>query len=122
MPIAGEINQTYSPVLNGNYAVIITMGSCSDTSICSSFTTGISANELTQFSVYPNPTNRMVNVHLENSNVNGSLEVFNATGQLVSTIQITSTNMLIELPEAAGIYLIRVTVDGKFSTSKVVKQ
>ncbi len=122
LPIAGEINQTYSPVLNGNYAVIITMGSCSDTSICSSFTTGISANELMQFSIFPNPTNGMVNVHLENSNTNGFLEIFNATAQLVSTIQITSTNMLIELPEAAGIYLIRVNSNGKTENVRVIKE
>ncbi len=122
LPVAGEINQTYSPVINGNYAVIITMGSCSDTSICSSFTTGIPANELMQLSVYPNPSNGMVNVHLENESVNGSMEVFNATGQLVSTIQITSTNMLIDLPEAAGIYLIRMNANGKTSNVRVIKK
>lgn len=122
LPVAGEINQTYSPVLNGDYAVIITMGSCSDTSICSSFTTGVPANELTQFSVFPNPTNGMVNVHLENFNVNSSLEVFNATGQLVSAVQITSTNMLIELPEAAGIYLIRINSNGKTENVRVIKE
>jgi hypothetical protein len=122
LPIAGEINQTYAPVLNGDYAVIITMGSCSDTSICSSFTTGISVNESASFSVYPNPTNGMVNVHLENNNVNGSLEVFNATGQLVSTIQITKTNILIELPEAEGIYLVRLNANGKTSNVRVIKK
>jgi hypothetical protein len=122
LPIAGEINQTYSPAINGNYAVIITMGSCSDTSTCSSFTTGISVNELTQFSVYPNPTNNIVTVQMEQFHAGTYFELFNATGQLVCTKQAEGRSTSIELPDAAGIYLIRLNADGKTSNVRVIKK
>ncbi len=36
--IPGEMNQTYSPTVNGNYAVMITQSGCTDTSACYDFT------------------------------------------------------------------------------------
>jgi hypothetical protein len=119
IPVVGETSQLFAPVINGDYAVIITMGSCSDTSACASFTTGIESNESTVFNVFPNPANGTVNIQL--TNANGSLEVFNATGQLVCTKQVAGTSTQIELPEAAGIYLVRWNANGKTSNVRVIK-
>jgi len=59
--MAGMTNQSFTPVANGNYAVIVTApNSCSDTSDCFAFT-GIDAsvgeNNLSGLTVAPNPTN-----------------------------------------------------------------
>ncbi|RYM32576.1 HYR domain-containing protein [Brumimicrobium glaciale] len=56
--IAGATSQSFTPDMNGNYAVVITLGSCADTSVCKKVTT-VSLNQLSLsgFELYPNPNN-----------------------------------------------------------------
>lgn len=53
-PISGATNQTYSASQNGNYAVVVSDGICSDTSSCYTIA-GIGLEELDQLAFYPNP-------------------------------------------------------------------
>ena len=121
-PIAGETNQTFNPTLNGDYAVIVTMNSCSDTSACTNVITGIQSNENVAFNIYPNPTNGVVTVQLVNNSSNTTIEIFNATGQLVSNERSTNSSLTIELPEENGIYLVRVTIDDASTMKKIIKE
>ncbi|SFT47391.1 Por secretion system C-terminal sorting domain-containing protein [Lishizhenia tianjinensis] len=41
--ISGETNQTFTPTASGNYAVILTNGSCTETTGCTAFTVGSSS-------------------------------------------------------------------------------
>ncbi|XOV67311.1 MAG: reprolysin-like metallopeptidase [Fluviicola sp.] len=82
-PIAGATSQQFTATSNGNYAVIITDGACSDTSACVPITT-IGTDELENglFSIYPNPTDGALTVEL------GELEakeftMYDATGRVV---------------------------------------
>jgi hypothetical protein len=55
-PISGATQQAFSPATSGNYAVIVTNNSCSDTSACTNVTVVGSAAPLNQhMSVLPNP-------------------------------------------------------------------
>ncbi|MDQ3112099.1 MAG: T9SS type A sorting domain-containing protein, partial [Bacteroidota bacterium] len=121
-PIAGETNQLFAPVIGGNYAVIISVGACSDTSICTNILTGIKTNESSLFTVFPNPANGFVTVQLEYYFVNAYFEIFNATGQLMCTKQAVSLSTQIELPEAPGIYLIRLNANGKTGNIRVINK
>lgn len=120
-PINGATNQSYSPTANGDYAVIVTMGSCSDTSGCTSFVTGITTTELLAFAVYPNPTSGQVTLQLPQAMEDASFDVFNATGQLVLRVVPTGATTTIELPEATGVYLIRFTAPGVTGLTRVIK-
>jgi hypothetical protein len=56
--IAGETGQTYTPSVTGQYAVVITNGTCVDTSECTLVDfTGIDEIVSKMFRIYPNPNN-----------------------------------------------------------------
>lgn len=74
------------------------------------------------FSAYPNPTSSYITILLNNSSLNAQIEIFNATGQLVTTEKPTDNIVTIALPEDNGIYLVRVTINGVSSTTRVVKE
>ncbi len=121
-PVAGETNQTFTPQANGDYAVIVTVGPCSDTSACTNVITGIDAHDNVAFNLYPNPTNGIVTIQLNTFSPNAQIEVFNALGQMVITAKPTNTVTTVELPKENGIYLVRITCDGVSSTTRVVKE
>ena len=83
-PIVGETNQSYTATVNGNFAVVITEGTCSDTSECIQIT-GIGITELsTDFGItlFPNPSSDVVNVKI-NSQENLNLIVRDMAGKEV---------------------------------------
>ncbi len=55
--VPGAVNQTYTATANGNYAVIVTINGCSDTSSCVAVTTvGVNGqNERKPLIIQPNP-------------------------------------------------------------------
>jgi subtilisin-like proprotein convertase family protein len=81
-PIIGEIGTSFTPTVNGNYAVIVTSGNCTDTSACYL----IDLSSLDQFiadqlNVFPNPTNG--HLTLEWSGKLEKIEIRDAIGRLV---------------------------------------
>ncbi len=121
-PISGETNQSFTGTAGNSYAVIVSSGNCSDTSSCVTLAAGIANNLNDQISVYPNPTNGMVNIDFGQIN-NASVEVFNAFGQVIMSRDEVSTNFQFELNERAGIYFVKVrATDGRVGNFKVVKQ
>ena len=86
-PVSGQTSQTFSPTVNGNYAVIVNANNCSDTSACFNVS-DLSVNDihsaLNNVSVYPNPTNNLVNVKIvSNENSTVAIELVDALGKLV---------------------------------------
>ncbi len=120
-PVVGATNQSFTPTVNGDYAVIVTVGSCSDTSACSNVITGIENTSIASFSLYPNPTNGSITIQT-GSVTNSTIEVFNAVGQLVLSEKANSSVITLQLPEENGIYLVRVTANGSSSAQRVIKQ
>lgn len=108
-PISGATSQSFSPTINGNYAVIITKNGCTETSDCVTITNvGIeespSANHLV---IYPNPsTNGLFNI-----NYTGQLndiEVLDQLGRKVN-IRFNKNNGTLDGSQLApGKYLVRL--------------
>ena len=68
--------------------------------------------------LHPNPTTGIVRIEGENAS---EVQVFNALGQLVKTVQNANEVSLEGLPQ--GVYLLRVTLEGgKVFSDKVVKE
>lgn len=119
--ITGATQYWFKPSVSGNYAVIINNGNCSDTSSCVSIaTTGISQNDIVNFSVYPNPNNGEFTVKLNNNNLM-NIEVVNTVGQVVYRSTINNSLANINLQSVAkGSYIIRVFNDNVSSIEKLI--
>lgn len=120
-PITGATSQTFTPDVDGDYAVIIENNGCLDTTDCYTVAgVGLNDNSTVEFSIYPNPTNGIVNIifsHLTDSDI----EVYNATGSLVFSTKVQDTNMEIDLSYLTpGMYHILIVGEHKVSTQKLI--
>lgn len=116
-----ETGQSFTATTSGNYAVILTNGTCVDTSVCTSLnTTNINeANNEIGASIYPNPTNDIVNVKVSKTDVY-TLTVMDVTGKVV--MNKTVTNQLTQLDfngYDSGIYFITLNNKTQKTTFKL---
>ncbi|KAB2807050.1 right-handed parallel beta-helix repeat-containing protein [Phaeocystidibacter luteus] len=112
LPVTGAIDSTFLPTANGSYAVVLTNGSCSDTSDCINYNeVGIdeqSTRPLLTF--YPNPTNGGLTLN-SLDNLPKQLQVLDLYGRTISTLKVPSNE--IQLPALSkGIYLLKWEFEG----------
>ncbi len=83
---------------------------------------GIEEKEINvHFSLYPNPTNDIVNLSLNQQFVGGNIQLFDAIGKLIQTQPIKNTTEKINLNLNSGIYFIKaITKDGVSKTQKLI--
>jgi len=86
--------------------------------------TGIAKNTIIDgVSIYPNPTSSNVVLHLNNVSEAVSVEVTNTIGQVVTSMNLESAVNTITLPEAKGMYFVKVsTASNKSNVFKIVKE
>jgi len=124
--VAGETATTFIPSTNGEYAVILTQGECSDTSDCYSITTsGIGNSEQNKdYKVYPNPAHQYVTLEMGIEQTNVTIRVFDLTGNLIQLNELdrlTKTNL--DISEfKAGMYVIRIQSDQIYSVTRFIKE
>ena len=109
--IPGATSQNFSPVINGNYAVIITQGSCSDTSFCHSFlNVGMSKDSMDEtIHIYPNPANQHINIQFSKQ-ASHKIQIRNIYGLLLYKIE--SSDLVLHINTQSyipGIYVVEVT-------------
>jgi hypothetical protein len=120
--VAGETNQNFTVQQNGNYAVIVTIGGCTDTSACETVS-GIGISEtsaIANWKVYPNPTS--ATIIISSSSDVFVYEIFSVLGQVVISGQGTNGQLvdMTNLPD--GAYLVRLSSDKEVTTVRVVKK
>lgn len=122
-PISGETNQQFTATVTGDYAVIITVGSCSDTSTCQNVSV-IGVNELNALAInlYPNPTKDVVNVSLkETGEVKYSIVTLD--GKLIQDGVSVLHSFNVDLRSyPSGIYILNVEQSGLKGTYRLVKE
>lgn len=79
------------------------------------------------FQIFPNPAKNAFNVELTNDGLNtGTIEIYNATGQLVEAISLGNASLLkrsVEIEHyAPGLYFVKTTIGTKTSTRKLIKE
>ncbi|MCD6069241.1 MAG: hypothetical protein K0S33_4067 [Bacteroidetes bacterium] len=129
LPIAGETNQTYTAIANGDYAVIISEGACSDTSACEQIAgIGIRSNNTGSaglISVYPNPGLGIFYVKSATSS-KASVFVYDSKGSLIlekeTELNASSPFQLNIYEQEAGVYFVRVITDAIVQQFKIVKE
>jgi hypothetical protein len=119
-PIAGATAQTFAATANGTYAVIVSNGTCSDTSNCVNITNvGIKENTISTISVHPNPTHDVVIVTMDASSA--IVEVMDVQGKLVQTTQIKSGDQVDLSAYERGVYTLRIKTELGTSIERIVK-
>ncbi|MFK8043886.1 MAG: T9SS type A sorting domain-containing protein [Crocinitomicaceae bacterium] len=118
--IATETNQSFTPTANGNYAVIVTIGNCTDTSLCTSVTT-VSTNDVeveTGLNVYPNPVNSELIIQFQKPIE--SLNIVNLLGETVRNFSLP--NKVIDVSDLpSGIYFVNIKVSDQTIVKKIIK-
>ena len=114
--IDGATDPTFTPDVNGSYAVIISKESCVDTSACVEISeVGITENNTNRIRIYPNPVSSnfffiQSNIEIENmwlvdmsgkrvntnyNKTNGQVQIFNVqTGNYIVTIQTVNGKLI----------------------------
>ena len=123
LPISGETNQSFTATVNGNYAVIVTQGLCTDTSVCTQITTvGISSAQPKAISIYPNPVSNELNIEIEGNNEQVNFEIINSMGQVVLKGNFVKKTSVQTNNFAPGVYILKLGNNKGFEFKKIVKE
>jgi hypothetical protein len=117
-PIPGETSQSFTPTANGSYAVEVTVGNCTETSICENITTiGIAESEILTLKLYPNPT--LFDLTIETDYEVEEIAVFDVTGALIKKEYMKSFSVK---ALARGTYTLVIKTDHGIIRKRFVKQ
>jgi PKD repeat protein len=117
-PISGATSQSFTATSNGNYAVEITVGNCTETSPCT-LIQDVGLNELVSnlISIYPNPVNE--NLMIKTELQLDVIEIYTVSGELI----ITSNQKMIHVGDLApGVYIVKCKSEKGNEQSRFVKQ
>ncbi|WMX16944.1 SBBP repeat-containing protein [Aureispira sp. CCB-E] len=125
--IAGATGQSFTPVANGDYAVMITFNNCTGTSSC--FNVVVNAlptveEGIKQVRVYPNPTTGQVNIELEEVLKQGVARLMDVNGRLLLEQSIDGKQFIqlnIEALPTAVYFLELQSLKGVYS-QKIIKE
>ncbi|MPM30014.1 hypothetical protein SDC9_76556 [bioreactor metagenome] len=107
-PVAGETAQNFTATQNGNYAVMITEGLCTDTSECVTISTvGIENQAAAQIRLYPNPVTDKLVIEYPENDKNTAFIIQNVTGQIVFRGDLVEKTIVSTEELAPGTYVIR---------------
>lgn len=107
-PISGETNQIFEPLVDGTYAVELTLNGCVDTSMCY-LIKGVSLEEESNLiSLYPNPTNGKLTFIGLDETQNYIFQVYSTLGVLLEKNMELKANETIQLAYPKGYYILQV--------------
>ncbi len=124
--LSGETSQSYSPTVNGSYAVEITDNGCVDTSNCyvlNAIAVGVSENGvINTLKVYPNPSIGSLMIEVDYPLNNVTLSVRNVLGECVYTEHFVSFKKTeISSVIQKGIYFIELRTHSEYYVAKALK-
>ena len=123
--LPGDTTQMYIATVDGDYAVIVTNGACSDTSDCINVTlTGVEPiSSMSRVNVYPNPTNGNAFVSLGGVG-KADIIITDLTGKIMYTKNNINTTKE-ELPMAdfaKGFYFVKVISNQQQKVIKLIRE
>jgi hypothetical protein len=125
--IGGANNQSYIATADGNYAVIITSGSCIDTTDC--FNIVINLTGFTEpikiFSllVYPNPFSSSISVEITDDPKDPfMIEVINSIGQVIYNGSLKESKVIDLNNKQNGLHILKIFNNQYVFHKKIVKQ
>lgn len=111
--ISGETNQSFSPVVSGNFAVQITQSICIDTSLCHHIVI-VGLEDLDQsamVNIYPNPAKEYFTVILDKSlkgYENLQIKLYDLPGKELKTLKIKNNEKISRSGLSNGVYFYEI--------------
>jgi hypothetical protein len=119
--VVGETSADFTATANGDYAVIITEGSCTDTSACVTvLTVGINEESMQNVRVYPNPATSQITI----SNVVSpilTIKIIDISGKTIKRINHDSNTINVS-DLTKGIYFLQVQTEQSVINKKFIKE
>lgn len=125
--IAGETFQSFTPSASGDYAVIVTLNGCSETSSCHHLS-GLSIKENTtttlDLNLYPNPSSGNAVLKLSEVTDHIQVSILSVNGQLILDNHYQQTDKInFDLSEMSdGIYFFKIQANQTVEVIKFVKE
>lgn len=129
IPYSATATTTTIPNINITGDVVISITGNSTTSnrvliddLSWSCNTILAVDELEKesFAIYPNPSNGTVKINFENANDKHDVTIFSVSGQKVFEKEYNTTTAAAVNNLQKGIYLVKVTKEGKSTTKKLI--
>ncbi|MBK9591848.1 MAG: choice-of-anchor I family protein [Crocinitomicaceae bacterium] len=122
-PISGETNQEYTPTTDGDYSVSVTNADgCEGTESYTVDFTTIAQNNITQFSVYPNPANDKISVVINEAS-ESVVTIRDTKGSVVYEAALFNDNSVYEINIGDlqnGMYFISITTTDEIKTTSFI--
>jgi hypothetical protein len=116
---------TFTPEVTGEYALVVELNSCVDTSACQMVTViGVEKSKNNfQINIFPNPTNEILNISFMGNDIPSELNVYDGFGKKVITEKIYSSSTTLHLESISeGIYYLSYVIQGKSFQAVFVKE
>lgn len=123
--IQGADQQTFNPLLDGEYAVEITYNGCIDTSNCIVFSgIGIEEDQNGTLGIFPNPFQSSLEIELnQTTGENKHIVIYNDLGQKMYEETTDELKHIVNTTSfEKGIYLVRIIDQSSIYTYKVIKK
>jgi len=123
--INGATNQAYTATANGDYAVIVTINGCSETSTCNTVTgVGIIENDFgSGLLLYPNPTDGNFSIDLGENSQMVTVTMTDLSGKVIQSKTYSNEQLLnLKIEEPAGVYLLVIESGDKKAVIRLVKE
>ncbi len=124
-PLAGETNQSLIPTASGNYAVILSLGTCADTSECKVVSVvGLDEHAFSNsLVVYPNPTEGKLSIEFNEMQTGIETRLLDMSGRVVLLKRFESAEKIeLSFEGQSGIYFLEIkNAEGQKTIVKVDK-
>jgi hypothetical protein len=111
-PVNGETGQSFTASSNGNYAVEVTMGNCSEISQCHEINSvSLNENTMNLIRLFPNPATSTLNIDLGDLS-SATIDVYNTLGQLILRSNANEKIHQLTLGQESGLYFVTITSKG----------
>jgi hypothetical protein len=122
--IPGETNQSFTPTVSGNYAVVVDNSGCVDTSNCFLFPVSTIYVEggSEDISIYPNPSSGKFYFEFGNPYFAEQIVIFDATGRLIYLVNVNNkTRVDIDIStNSAGVYFCKIEGNGSVQVHRLI--
>jgi Secretion system C-terminal sorting domain len=108
--------RTYTPTTGGGYIYYDNLSFVDNT------TAGVNDNAIIGLSLFPNPVNGDVLYVASSNDVSKSVTIFDILGKQVINTTVSNNGTIDVSALTAGVYMIKVTEEGKTATKKLVVQ
>jgi len=121
--ITGETSQIFTPTTAGNYAVSVTIGSCTEISECRSVNLLTTKDQfLEAIKMYPNPAQDEVHIQLPTAEP-VSITILDINGKQIKKQFLQQASNAIDITNmSSGMYFVNFRSKGKTVVQKLIKQ